>query len=144
VSTLTAADVRILANVHPFHEAIEAMRTFADAMGQAIEAFSPTRELWRIRANSPEAVAGVEGLYHARAALSPDYTTEAAVVALVREILSGRAPSTILLLPEHRATVAAAALRGWTQTRRTPLRSEGLSWGRVLGDTHVLITRAAS
>lgn len=139
-TTLTPEDIHTLSAAG--HRSAAPIRRFAESMQRAIEGFNASLEFWRIIANTPAAVAGLEGRYHVRGALST--RSQAARDVLIRGILDGTAGGCILLTPTNRAVVAAAVLRGWTQTHPGDLPAHGISWGRVLGDTRVLVTREAA
>jgi hypothetical protein len=142
-SILTADDVRVLATAGP--RVAAALRSFTQSMQQAVGTFNASLEFWRIRANTGAAVAALEGLYHVRAALDPAYRSPAALDALVHAVLDGTADHCLLLIPTNRAVVAAAVLRGWTQTHHGgPPPVHGITWHRAFGATHVLVTREAS
>jgi hypothetical protein len=141
-SRLSPEDVQILAAAG--QKAAQAMKAFTDAMAATVRRFHADIELWRILANTPEAVAGLEGRYQVRAGLDHAYADPAHLDAMIYAVLDGTADGTILLTPTSRATVAAAALRGWALHYGGQLPPEGLTWGRVLGDTHVLVTREAA
>lgn len=68
------------------------------------------------RMNSPVVVAGMEGKYLARAALSPVYDDPEGRDWLVQRIMAGTYPDTALLSRENRALVAVSAIRGWVTT----------------------------
>lgn len=138
-STLTPDDVNVLARA--FSDATFQIEFWAQSMQAAVPRFDAVRELWRITANTPEAVAGLEARYYVRAGLDPTYAAPVALNFLVAAILGGTAGGVLFLTPTNRATVAASAIRGWSQHRPGELPAEGISWGRVLGDTRVLVTR---
>lgn len=114
------------------------------AVGQQVtEAAVSWAEMLAQVSNTPEAVAGPEGLYFTRAALDPAYATPEALDALVASIMGATDldAGLWLLTMENRSVVAAAAIRGWAHTHPTDLPTEGITWGRVIGTSHVMVTR---
>lgn len=133
-------------------KAIRAAQDAAQEFGRGVQTMMTGIARWyeaaRARmveaANHPVHVAGLEGLYLVRAGQDPAYRTEAALVALVASILDGTDSRDLhYLTPENRATVAAAALYGWTSSYPAAEGPEVLAWHRLFGDVHVQIGRAA-
>jgi hypothetical protein len=100
-------------------EATDAMTAF----GQAVDTVrARIREAHRrLTIVLDRFVAGLEGAYYVRAAMDPEFTEEATLDRLVREILAGTLnPEIEFLPPAERRRVAVAAIRGWTVHRVDP------------------------
>lgn len=125
-------------------EAREAMRTLARAISKLLEPLRRMREHLAEHANSPEALAGLEGRYAVRAGLDPAYATPQALDGLVQLVMRGDARRTgdgqlRLLTSQSRSLVAAAAIRGWCYSY-----GDGpaiLAWHRLMGTSIVVVTR---
>lgn len=140
-----------LPNVDLITESIRAtMRAVAEAINEvsaAAEQAAATLARWgaahrarlTVAQNDPIHVAGLQGRYGVRAGHLPD---EDHLVALVAGILHGTDPGTAWLSSSSRASVVAAALRGWAMAYDGE-GPETLAWHRDLGGVRVLVGRAA-
>jgi hypothetical protein len=119
----------------------EGLRLYAEAVKKAAEALKGLVAQFAETVNDPVHVAGLEGRYYVRGGLDPAYADPAALDTLIQEILDGAERNMALLTSENRRRVAVQAARGWAVHRAGLPRPEGLTWGRALGDTNVLVTR---
>lgn len=122
-----------------------AAKNAGDAFAKALASVEDAARQIRLNANTPTGVAGLEGRYYVLGGLDPGYAAPEHLDLLVSEILSGTALGCWSLTPANRAAVAAAAIRGYARHRRGQIPSPaGIAWGRLIGDTRVLVSREAS
>lgn len=128
--TFTTAAIR-----DAFQQAAKVAQRYVDGMREAFERAGKLMSTLRERANEPAHVAGLEGRYFVRGAMDPTYTTEDALCRLLESIMTGESDLTLLLTRENRATVAAAAVRGWVEFH--DVDAEPLCWHRYLDGTRI-------